>query len=86
MDEFIAILKQQLIDALNLEDITPADLDVDAPLFGNDGLGLDSIDALEIILLFDRNYGIKIANPTEGKTIFRTIRTMAEYISLHRKK
>ena len=53
MDELIEKLKAQLIDALNLEEITPEDIDPEAPLFGEDGLGLDSIDALEIILLLD---------------------------------
>lgn len=54
MDELIEKLKAQLIDALNLEEITPEDIDPEAPLFGEDGLGLDSIDALEIILLWIR--------------------------------
>ena len=55
MDELIEKLKAQLIDALNLEEITPEDIDPEAPLFGEDGLGLDSIDALEIILLLDKD-------------------------------
>ena len=68
MDELIEKLKAQLIDALNLEEITPEDIDPEAPLFGEDGLGLDSIDALEIILLLDKDYGIKLKNPAEGLT------------------
>ena len=70
MDELIEKLKAQLIDALNLEEITPEDIDPEAPLFGEDGLGLDSIDALEIILLLDKDYGIKLKNPAEGKQVF----------------
>ena len=66
MDELIEKLKAQLIDALNLEEITPEDIDPEAPLFGEDGLGLDSIDALEIILLLDKDYGIKLKYPAEG--------------------
>ena len=66
MDELIEKLKAQLIDALNLEEITPEDIDPEAPLFGEDGLGLDSIDALEIILLLDKDYGIKLKNPADG--------------------
>jgi acyl carrier protein len=54
-------------------------------LFG-EGLGLDSIDALELIVLMEKQYGIKLANPAEGKAIFKNIRTMAEYIREHRKK
>ena len=70
-------LKVELIEALNLEEITPEDIDSEAPLFGDDGLGLDSIDALEIILILERNYGIKIENPAKGKEIFYSVRTLA---------
>ena len=67
MENLESKLKAQLIEALNLEDMTPEDIDTEAPLFGDEGLGLDSIDALEIILLLDKEYGIKLANPAEGK-------------------
>ena len=80
MDELIEKLKAQLIDALNLEEITPEDIDPEAPLFGEDGLGLDSIDALEIILLLDKDYGIKLKNPAEGKQVFYSVKTMADCI------
>ena len=70
---------------LNLEEITPEDIDSEAPLFGDDGLGLDSIDALEIILILERNYGIKIENPAKGKEIFYSVRTLADYITAHQK-
>ncbi len=80
MDELIEKLKAQLIEALNLEEITPEDIDPEAPLFGDDGLGLDSIDALEIILLLDKDYGIKLKNPAEGKQVFYSVKTMADYI------
>lgn len=85
MDELIEKLKAQLIEALNLEEITPEDIDPEAPLFGNDGLGLDSIDALEIILLLDKDYGIKLKNPAEGKQVFYSVKTMADYIRVHGK-
>ena len=85
MDELIEKLKAQLIDALNLEEITPEDIDPEAPLFGEDGLGLDSIDALEIILLLDKEYGIKLKNPAEGKQVFHSVKTMADYITANRK-
>ncbi len=84
MEELIEKLKQQIIQELNLEEITPADIDADAPLFG-EGLGLDSIDALEIMLILERSYGIKIQNPSEGKEIFHSIRTLADYIQANRK-
>ena len=85
MEELILQFKTQLIETLNLEDVTPEDIDNDAPLFG-DGLGLDSIDALELIVILDRYYGIKLANASEGKTIFKSINTIAEYITEHRTK
>jgi acyl carrier protein len=85
MEELILELKQKIIEALNLEEMTPEDIDADSPLFG-EGLGLDSIDALELIVLMEKNYGIKLANPAEGKAIFKSIRTIAEYVSEHRTK
>ena len=78
-------LKQQIIEALNLEDITPADIQDDAPLFG-EGLGLDSIDALELFVLLDKQYGIKLKDKEEGKQVFRSVNTMAAYIDAHRTK
>ena len=86
MEELILELKQQIIEALNLEEMTPDDIDTDAPLFGNDGLGLDSIDALELIVLMEKRYGIKLASPAEGKAIFQSVRTIAEYVNENRKK
>lgn len=85
MDNLINELKTQIIDVLNLEDMTPEDIKNDAPLFG-DGLGLDSIDALELIVLLEKQYGIKLANPGEGKDIFKSVTTIADYVSKNRKK
>jgi len=79
------LLKQQIIEALNLEDLTPADIRDDEPLFG-EGLGLDSIDALELFVLLDKQYGIKLQNKEEGKQVFRSVNTMAAYIEEHRTK
>jgi acyl carrier protein len=61
MEQLIEQLKSQIIESLNFDDLTPADIDAEAPLFG-EGLGLDSIDALELIMLMDREYGIKLAD------------------------
>jgi len=85
MDELIDKIKGEIIETLNLEDLKKEDIDTDAPLFGT-GLGLDSIDALELIVLMEKNYGIKISNPQDGKLIFKSVRTMAEYIELHKKQ
>lgn len=85
MEELILELKTKIIEVLNLEEMTPEDIDTDSPLFGT-GLGLDSIDALELIVLLEKSYGIKLANPSEGKAIFKNIRTIAEYVKEHRTK
>ncbi|MDE6872347.1 MAG: acyl carrier protein [Bacteroidales bacterium] len=83
MEELIENLKKQIIEALNLEDLAPEEIDADAPLFGDAGLGLDSIDALELILILERDYGIKVA-PGEGKEVFKSVKTIADYITAHR--
>ncbi len=85
MEELISNLKNQIISALNLEEMTASDIDTDAPLFG-EGLGLDSIDALELIVLMEKEYGIKLNSAAESKEILKSVRAMAEYISKNRKK
>lgn len=72
-------LKEQLIIHLNLEEFSVEDIKDDTALFG-DGLGLDSIDALEIIVMLDNKFDIKITNPEDGVKIFQTVNTIAEYI------
>lgn len=78
-------LKEKIIAVLNLEDIAIADINDTDALFG-DGLGLDSIDALELIVLLDKDYGIKLVDPKEGKNIFQSIDTMSAYITANRTK
>ncbi|WP_179008966.1 phosphopantetheine-binding protein [Winogradskyella forsetii] len=78
-------LKENIVEQLNLEDIAVEDINDDDILFG-DGLGLDSIDALELIVMLDKNYGIKLADPKEGRAIFESIEVLAKYISEHRTK
>lgn len=85
MENLKETLKQQIIEALSLEDMTPADIADGIALF-NDGLGLDSIDALELIVLMERNYGIKLKDPAEGREILKSVNTMAAYIAAHRTK
>lgn len=86
MDTFIAELKQKVVEALNLEELSAEEINENTPLFGADGLGLDSIDALELIVLLDKEYGIRLSDPKQGKEIFYSIATMAEYIQKHRTK
>jgi acyl carrier protein len=78
-------LKEKIIKILNLEDISVEDINDNDPLFGA-GLGLDSIDALELIVMLDKDYGIKLVDPKEGKAIFESVATMAKYISEKRTK
>ncbi|MDX2442369.1 MAG: phosphopantetheine-binding protein [Bacteroidales bacterium] len=84
MEELIAKLKVQIIEQLNLEDMEPDEIDEDEPLFG-DGLGLDSIDALELIVLLEKEYGIRIENPKDGQKIFYSVRSLAKFISDNQK-
>jgi len=78
----IAVL---LVQALNLE-VEPQDIDPEAPLYG-DGLGLDSIDILEVALIVSKQYGIQLrADSLENQQIFRSLRHLAEYIAAHRTK
>lgn len=78
-------LKSKIIEVLNLEDIAVEDINDNDTLFG-DGLGLDSIDALELIVLLDKEYGIKLTDPKDGKAIFESIETMSKYIAANRTK
>ena len=85
MQALIQELKEKIIAVLSLEDINLEDINDNDPLFG-DGLGLDSIDALELIVMLDKDYGIKLTDPKEGKVIFQSIETMAAYIAENRVK
>ncbi|MBQ5452736.1 MAG: acyl carrier protein [Bacteroidales bacterium] len=85
MEELILELKQRIITALNLDELTPEDIKTDDSLFGA-GLGLDSIDALELIVMIEKFYGIKLKDASEGKAIFQSVATMADYIAKNRKK
>jgi acyl carrier protein len=78
-------LKQQIISFLNLTPLTPEEIKDDEPLFG-DGLGLDSIDSLELIVLLKREYGIDIRDPKDGRKVLVDVNTMVDYIEKHRTK
>ena len=82
MEELIADLKKQIIEALNLKHLNPEDIGDNQPLFV-DGLGLDSIDALELIVLLQQQYNIKLANPQDGPRIFKSVKSIAEFIQQH---
>lgn len=85
MSELRQELKEKIIEQLNLEEFKVADIADDDALFG-DGLGLDSIDALELIVMLDKDYGIQLTDPKEGKEIFKSIAVLADYITDKRAK
>jgi acyl carrier protein len=82
MEQLMANLKTQIIEALNLKHLKPEDIGDDQPLFV-EGLGLDSIDALELIVLLQQRYNIKVANPQDGPRIFKSVKSIAEFIQTH---
>lgn len=81
MDELKKALKEQIIEELNLEELNPEDIDSSAPLFGDAGLGLDSIDALELIVLLEKYHNTKLSDPEKGREILYSIDTMADFIT-----
>jgi acyl carrier protein len=80
MEQLIQKLKEEIIDVLNLSEMKPEQIDDMAPLF-IDGLGLDSIDALELTVLLEKKYGLKISTAEEGKKVLHSVRSMAEFIT-----
>jgi acyl carrier protein len=82
MDKLMSDLKKQIIVQLNLKDVKPEDISDDQPLFV-EGLGLDSIDALELIVLLQQEYKIKLSNAEDGPKVFQSVRTIADYITAH---
>jgi acyl carrier protein len=84
MQELMLNLKKQIVEQLNLKDIKPEDIGDDQALFV-EGLGLDSIDALELIVLLQQHYGIKLTKAEDGPTVFKSVASMAEYITANKK-
>jgi acyl carrier protein len=83
-EQLIEQVKQLIIDALRIEGMTTADIDTDAPLFG-EGLGLDSIDALQLVVAMEKEYGVVVPDAATGTKVFQSVRTMAEHIGENRK-
>ena len=82
-EDLVLELKKLIINTLKLEDITPQDIEDDAPLFG-EGLGLDSIDALELVVSLEKTYGVFIPDSEVGKKVFRSVNALAEFVKTHR--
>jgi acyl carrier protein len=83
-DELIPKVKQLIIDSLRIEEMSPDEIETDAPLFG-EGLGLDSIDALQLVVAMEKEYGVVVPDAATGATVFASVRSMAAYIAEHRK-
>jgi acyl carrier protein len=83
-DEFIEKVKQMIIDSLRIDGMSPDEIGTDAPLFG-DGLGLDSIDALQLVVAMEKEFGVVVPDAAAGTKVFASVRSMAGYIAEHRK-
>jgi len=82
-EKLVTELKELIISSLKLEDITPDDIDNEAPLFG-EGLGLDSIDALELVVALEKNFGIRIPDEDVGREAFGSVNALADYVIRNR--
>lgn len=80
MDQLIETLKSAIVETLGLEDVTPGEIDADAPLFG-EGLGLDSIDALELVVMLEKQHGIRLEDMETSRAAFATVRTLAQFVT-----
>jgi acyl carrier protein len=83
MEELIDELKGKIITSLKLADIKPEDIDPDAPLVGG-GLGLDSIDTLELLVILEKDYGVTVPDVNVGRSVFASVRSLAQYVQRHR--
>jgi acyl carrier protein len=85
MEELIEQLKEMIVRDLKLQGLDPGAIDAEAPLF-EEGLGLDSLDAVELVVLVQKHFDVQIEDMDEGQLAFKSIRTLAEFIEARRKK
>jgi acyl carrier protein len=85
MEALIEELKTCIVESLELDDVQPGDIDADAPLFV-EGLGLDSIDAVELVAILEKNYGIQVTEMETARSAFETVRTLATFITENQQK
>jgi len=83
-EELIYEVKKLIIDSLRIEGMTPEEIETDAPLFG-EGLGLDSIDALQLVVAMEKDYGVVVPDAQVGAVVFQSVRSMSQYIAENRK-
>lgn len=86
IDEIKQNLKDLLVENLSLEDVEPGEIEDDMPLFGDDGLGLDSLDGVEIVVMLQRHYGLDVKDMQKGREIFQSINTLADYVQKNTKQ
>jgi acyl carrier protein len=84
IEDLIPKVKQMIIDSLRIEDMSPDEIETDAALFG-EGLGLDSIDALQLVVAMEKEFGVVVPDAATGSAVFASVRSMAGYIAEHRK-
>lgn len=84
MDALIPQIKTLLIEGLNLEEMSPEDIGTDDLLFGDAGLGLDSVDALELVMEVERQFGVQIQDDEESREVLKSVRTLAAFVHAHR--
>jgi len=82
-EDLIIDVKRMIIDSLRIEGMTPAEIETDAPLFG-EGLGLDSVDALQLVVSLEKNFGVVVPDAATGSIVFASVRSMAAHIAEHR--
>ncbi|HKZ15963.1 MAG TPA: phosphopantetheine-binding protein [Geobacteraceae bacterium] len=78
-EELITKVKQLIIDSLRIDGMSPEDIETDAPLFG-EGLGLDSIDALQLVVAMENDFGVVVPDAETGAVVFQSVRSMSQYI------
>ncbi len=83
-EELIQQVKKLIIDSLRIDGMAPEEIETDAPLFG-EGLGLDSIDALQLVVAMEKAFGVVVPDAATGTKVFRSVRSMAEYIAENRR-
>jgi acyl carrier protein len=83
-EEMISTVKKLIIDALRIDGMSPDEIETDAPLFG-EGLGLDSIDALQLVVAMEKDFGVVVPDAATGTKVFQSVRTMADHIEANRK-
>ncbi len=86
LDELKAELKERLVEDLSLEDIEPEQIGDDTPLFGAEGIGLDSLDGVELVVMLQRHYGLDVKEMQKGREIFQSVDTLAAYVSQNAKE